>query len=45
MSQYGVGADKIPAVIEQLKAHGMTTLSETQDLTLDISQKILKRAL
>lgn len=45
LSQYGVGADKIPVIIEQLKAHGMTALSETQDLTLDISQKILEKAL
>lgn len=45
LSQYGVGADKIPVIIEQLKAHGWTALSETQDLTLDISQKILERAL
>lgn len=45
LSQYGVGADKIPVIVEQLKAHGMTALSETQDLTLDISQKILERAL
>jgi NADP-dependent alcohol dehydrogenase len=45
LSQYGVGADKIPVVIEQLKAHGMTALSETGDLTLDISQKILEIAL
>jgi NADP-dependent alcohol dehydrogenase len=44
LSQYGVGADKIPFIIEQLKAHGMTALSETHDLTLDISQKILERA-
>ena len=44
LSQYGIGADKIPVVIEQLKAHGMTTLSETQNLTLDISQKILEGA-
>jgi len=44
LSQYGVGADKIPVVIEQLKAHGMIALSETQDLTLDISQKILEGA-
>jgi len=44
LSQYGVGADKIPVIVEQLKAHGMTALSETQDLTLDISQKILERA-
>ena len=45
LSQYGVGADKIPVVIEQLKAHGMTALSETQDLTLDISQTILEGAM
>ncbi len=45
LSQYGVTADKIPAVIEQLKAHGLTALSETRDLTLDISQKILERAM
>jgi NADP-dependent alcohol dehydrogenase len=44
LSQYGIGAEKIPVIIEQLKAHGMTALSETQDLTLDISQKILERA-
>jgi NADP-dependent alcohol dehydrogenase len=44
LSQYGVGADKIPVIVEQLKAHGMTALSETQDLTLNISQKILERA-
>ncbi|NYE56738.1 NADP-dependent alcohol dehydrogenase [Carboxydothermus ferrireducens DSM 11255] len=45
LSQYGIGADKIPVIIEQLKTHGWTALSETQDLTLDISQKILERAL
>lgn len=45
LSQYGITADKIPIVIEQLKAHGLTALSETQDLTLDISQKILEGAL
>ncbi|HLZ20082.1 MAG TPA: iron-containing alcohol dehydrogenase [Smithellaceae bacterium] len=45
LSQYGVTADKIPAVIEQLTAHGWTTLSETQDLTPEISRKILEKAL
>ncbi|MEN6319390.1 MAG: iron-containing alcohol dehydrogenase [Syntrophaceae bacterium] len=45
LSEYGIGADKIPVIVEQLKAHGMTALSETQDLTLDISQKILDRAM
>lgn len=45
LSEYGVGADKIPAIVEQLQAHGMTAISETGDLTLDISQKILEGAL
>jgi len=45
LSQYGVTADKIPVVIEQLKAHGLTALSETQDITLDISEKILEKAM
>ena len=45
LSEYGVTADKIPVVIEQLRAHGMTALSETQDLTLDVSQEILGRAM
>lgn len=45
LSEYGVKADKIPEIVEQLKAHGWTALSETQDLTLDISKKILEKAL
>jgi NADP-dependent alcohol dehydrogenase len=45
LSLYNVNADKIPVVIEQLKEHGLTNLSETQDLTLDISQRILERAM
>jgi NADP-dependent alcohol dehydrogenase len=44
LSQYGVTADKIAGVVEQLKAHGMTALSETQDITLDVSRKILENA-
>lgn len=45
LSDYGVGTDKIPVIVEQLKAHGMTAISETGDLTLDISQKILEDAM
>ena len=44
LSQYGVTADKIPVIAEQLKEHGLTALSETQDLTPEISQKILETA-
>ena len=45
LSEYGVSADKIPALVEQLKAHGMTALSETGAITPEISQKILENAL
>ena len=45
LSQYGVSVDKIPVIIEQLKAHGLTALSETQDITPDVSQKILEAAM
>jgi len=45
LSQYGVGADQIPAIVEQLKTHGWTALSETRDLTLDMSRKVLERAI
>lgn len=42
LSEYGIGSDKVPMIIEQLKTHGMTALSETGDITLDVSQKILE---
>lgn len=45
LSKYGVTADKIPAIVDQLKAHGLTKLSETRDLSLEISQIILEKAL
>jgi NADP-dependent alcohol dehydrogenase len=45
LSDYGVTADKIPVIVEQLKAHGWTALSETGDVTLEVSRKILERAM
>lgn len=45
LSEYGITADKIPALVEQLKMHGLTTLSETGAITPEISQKILENAL
>ncbi len=44
LSNYGVTADKIDVIVEQLGAHGLTALSETGDLTLDISRTILVKA-
>ncbi|HEY5571096.1 MAG TPA: iron-containing alcohol dehydrogenase [Bacteroidales bacterium] len=45
LSDYGVTADKIDTIVEQLGDHGLTALSETGDLTLDISRAILVKAL
>jgi len=45
LSEYGVAADQVPVIVAQLKAHGLTALSETQDITLEVSQKILENAL
>ncbi len=45
LSEYGVGAEQIPLILEQLKAHGMTAISETGDLALDSSRKILEGAI
>ena len=45
LSEYGVTSDKIQNVVEQLKAHGMTALSETQDITPEVSKSILENAM
>lgn len=45
LSDYNIGKDQLLVIIKQLKAHGMTALSETQDLSLDVSRKILENAL
>lgn len=45
LSGYGVTADKIDDVIAALEKHGLTALSESRDLTLDISREILENAL
>lgn len=45
LSDYGVGEDKIESVIASLTKNERTALSETGDLTLDVSREILKKAL
>ncbi|MFJ7941880.1 iron-containing alcohol dehydrogenase [Peribacillus sp. NPDC096622] len=45
LSDYGLGAENIDEIINQLESHGMTALSETKDVTLDVSRKILEAAL
>lgn len=36
---------KFPVIVEQLKSHGLTSLSKTQDITLEMSRKILETEL
>jgi len=45
LSAYGVGADAIDALIEQLQAHGMTKLGEYGDITPEVSRRVLVAAL
>ncbi len=44
LSAHGVAKEEISRVVEALEAHGMTALSETQDLTPEISAQILELA-
>lgn len=45
LSDYKVTPDKIDDIVNALDKHGMKALSETHDLTLEISRKILEMAL
>jgi NADP-dependent alcohol dehydrogenase len=45
LTDLGVGAGSIDALIDALDKHGMKKLSETKSVTLDVSRKILEVAL
>lgn len=45
LSEHGLDADVIPQVLAQLERHGMTAMSERRDLDLEVSERILLRAL
>lgn len=45
LSAYGLGADAVEAVLQQLQAHGMTALGEHRDIGLARSRRILQAAL
>lgn len=45
LSEYGITASQIPSIIQSLEKHGHTALSEKQSITLDVSKKILEKAL
>jgi NADP-dependent alcohol dehydrogenase len=44
LSDYGLDGSSIPALIDQLRSHGMTALGERQAVTLEVSRRILERA-
>ena len=45
LSDHNIGEEGIDKIIQSLEKHGMTALSETGDVTLEISKQILKTAL
>jgi len=45
LSAYGLAADAVEAVLQQLQAHGMTALGEHRDIDLARSRRILQAAL
>ncbi|WP_457588801.1 iron-containing alcohol dehydrogenase [Ensifer canadensis] len=45
LSDYGLSADSIDVLIEQLDRHGMTRLGEHGDVTLDVSRRVLEASL
>lgn len=45
LSDYGIGKDSIPHILEQLQDHGMISLGEKRDITPEVSKKILESSL
>lgn len=45
LSDYGVTADRVEDLVKALEKHGMTKLSETRSVTLDVSRKIIESSL
>ena len=45
LCDYRIGADIIPAVVEQLKAHGMIKLGEKRDVTPELVEALMKDCL
>lgn len=45
LGSYGINADEIPKLIEQLERHGMKALGERRDVTLPVSARVLEQCL
>jgi NADP-dependent alcohol dehydrogenase len=44
IAEYNIDKEELKEIVNQLESHGMTALSETGDLTLDVTQRILENA-
>jgi NADP-dependent alcohol dehydrogenase len=45
LSDYGIAADAIEGLVQQLQAHGMTQLGEHSDVTLETSREVFEASL
>ena len=45
LSEYGVGADRIQDIVDLLKEHNYTAMSENGSVNLEVSRKIIEKAL
>ena len=45
LSDYQIGAEAIPLMVQQLEKHGLTQLGEREDIDLDKSRRILEASL
>lgn len=45
LSEVGITQDNVDGLLEKLQQHGMTELGEHGDITIDVSRKILEKAL
>lgn len=45
LQDYGIGAVEIDGIVKALETHGMKALGEKQDVTLEVSRRVLQRAL
>ncbi|GAB3550930.1 iron-containing alcohol dehydrogenase [Noviherbaspirillum agri] len=45
LSDYRLGAENIETILKHLESHGMVTLGEQRDVTLEVSRKVLELSL
>ncbi|MHB1117373.1 iron-containing alcohol dehydrogenase [Sideroxydans sp.] len=44
LSDHGIGKDAIPALVAQLKRHGMTALGEHRNMDIEVSRRVFEAA-